>query len=140
MPTSSCGACDANGTCSSACSAGRSWPPSCPSFRWRPPMDELRRAYHDRISELRQRTGALVVAAADAVDHLTSALLEGDAEARRDVIGDLDWTLEEPARIEEEVLDILALEAPVGRDLRVVLASLFIAQTAGLCFGLVRTL
>ena len=103
-------------------------------------MDELRRAYHDRISELRQRTGALVVAAADAVDHLTSALLEGDAEARRDVIGELDWTLEEPARIEEEVLDILALEAPVGRDLRVVLASLFIAQTGGLCLGLVRTL
>src|SRR5258708_32275031 len=126
MPTSSCGASGANGTCSSGCSAGRSWPPSCPSFRWRPPMDELRRAYHDRIGDLRRRTDALVVAAADAVDHLTSALLEGDAQARRDVTGELEWTLDQPARIEEEVLDILALEAPVRRDRRVQLRPFFI--------------
>ena len=52
-------------------------------------MDELRRAYHDRISDLRRRTGALVVAAADAVDHLTAALLEGDG-ARAVAVGDAD--------------------------------------------------
>jgi phosphate transport system protein len=103
-------------------------------------MDELRRAYHDRIGALRARTGRLIVAAADAVEHVTTALLEGDAGAALGVIGGLEWALTEPTRIEEEVLDIVALEAPMGRDLRVVLASLFIAQVADLCIGLARTL
>ena len=103
-------------------------------------MDELRRAYHDRIGELRSRTGGLVVTAADAVEVVTGALLEGDRDAGHRLIADLAAAAEEPRRIEDEVLDILALEAPMGRDLRVVLASLFIAQAAGLSLGLSRTL
>ena len=103
-------------------------------------MDELRRDYHDRIAELRLRTGRLVVAAADAIEHLTDALLSRDVEAGRAVVAELDWAAKEPAAVEEEVLDLLALQAPMARDLRVVLASLFISQIADLCIGLARTL
>ncbi len=103
-------------------------------------MDELRRSYHDRIAVLRARTGRLIVGAADAIEHLTAALIEGDAAAGQSVIAELEWAVGEPAGIEDEVLDLLALEAPVGRDLRVVLSSLFIAQVADLCIGLARTL
>jgi phosphate transport system protein len=103
-------------------------------------MDELRRAYHDRIGDLRSRTGSLVVAAADAVEVVTAALLEGDPAGGHRLLAELAAATDEPRRVEDEVLDILALEAPMGRDLRVVLASLFIAQAAGLCLGLARTL
>ena len=103
-------------------------------------MDELRRAYHDRISDLRARTRALVGASAGAVERVTVALLADDREAGRVLIEEMASDLDEPSRVEEEVLDVLAREAPLGRDLRVVLASLFIAQSAGLCLGLVRTL
>jgi phosphate transport system protein len=103
-------------------------------------MDELRRDYHDRLAALRIRTGRLVAAAADAVEHLTAAFLVRDVDAGRAVVAELDWAVKEPAAVEEEVLDLLALQAPMARDLRVVLASLFIAQAADLCFGLARNL
>ena len=103
-------------------------------------MDELRRAYHDRIGDLRARTLALAATAADAVEVVTAALLEGDPDAGRRLIAELAAVTDEPRRVEDEVLDLLALEAPMGRDLRVVLASLFIAQASGLCLGLARTL
>ena len=103
-------------------------------------MDELRRAYHDRIAELKARVGSLVGATAQAVERLTTALLERDTGGCDDLLATVALLTDEPKRIEDEVLDVLAREAPVARDLRVVLSSLFIAQGAGLCLGLVRTL
>jgi phosphate transport system protein len=103
-------------------------------------MDELRRAYHDRIAELKARAGALLGATADVVEHLTAALLERDVAERDEVLAAVGSVIDEPKQVEDEVLDTLAREAPVARDLRVVLASLFISQETGLCFGLVRTL
>jgi phosphate transport system protein len=103
-------------------------------------MAELRRAYHDRIAELKGRAEALLAKTADAVDRLTTALLERDEAALVRLVGDVDGVAEEPKRIEEDVLDTIAREAPVARDLRVVLASLFISQGTALCLGLVRTL
>ncbi len=103
-------------------------------------MDELRRAYHDRIADLKTRAGSLLDATGDAVDRLTTALLERDGEALHEVVAAVAEVAAEPKRVEDEVLDTLAREAPVARDLRVVLASLFISQATGLCLGLVRTL
>jgi len=103
-------------------------------------MDELRRAYHDRIAELKARAGSLLDATAGAIEALTTALLERDSDGLHAVVGAVGAVGEEPKRVEDEVLDTLAREAPVARDLRVVLASLFISQATGLCLGLVRTL
>ena len=75
-----------------------------------------------------------------AVERVTAALLADDHEAGRVLIEELASVFDEPSHVEDEVLDVLAREAPLARDLRIVLASLFIAQSAGLCLGLVRTL
>jgi phosphate transport system protein len=103
-------------------------------------MDELRRALHDRIADLKGRAGTLRDATVDAVERLTAALLERDVAASQDLLATVASLVDEPKRVEDGVLDTLALEAPVARDLRVVLASLFISQATALCFGLVRTL
>ncbi|HVM66084.1 MAG TPA: hypothetical protein VMU14_14555 [Acidimicrobiales bacterium] len=103
-------------------------------------MAELRRAYHDRIADLKVRAGGLLDATADAVEALTAALLARDRAALDQVLASVASLVEEPKRVEDEVLDIIALEAPVARDLRVVLAALFITQETGLCLGLLRAL
>ncbi|HZQ86122.1 MAG TPA: PhoU domain-containing protein [Acidimicrobiales bacterium] len=103
-------------------------------------MAELRRAYHDRIADLKERSGVLIERTADAVDRLTTALLERDADALSRVAADAAALADEPKRVEDDVLDTVAREAPVARDLRVVLASLFISQETALCLGLVRML
>jgi phosphate transport system protein len=44
------------------------------------------------------------------------------------------------ALVETDVLDLLALQSPVARDLRVILAARDIARAGELCLGLCRTL
>lgn len=103
-------------------------------------MDELRRAYHDRIAKLRDQTIALLRDASRSVGDVTAALVERD-RATGDVV--VSGAVDSPSRVAEVeagVLDIIAQQAPVGRDLRVVLAALRIAQIADLCLGLSRTL
>lgn len=103
-------------------------------------MDELRRAYHDRIAALRDQTIALLRDASRSVGDVTAALVERDRVAGDVVVsGSVDST-SRVAEVEAGVLDIIAQQAPVGRDLRVVLAALRIAQIADLCLGLSRTL
>ena len=103
-------------------------------------MDELRRVYHDRIATLRTRTIDIVRDAAASVGHVTVALLDGDRAAGELIVLDARGAAARVAEVETVVLDILAQQAPVARDLRVVLASLRIAQVAELCLGLSRTL
>ena len=79
-------------------------------------MEELRRAYHDRIADLHALTVGIL-----------------DDAARLDVEPDINGRL---ADVEREVLDLLAQQAPVARDLRVILAALRIAQIGELCLGL----
>ncbi len=79
-------------------------------------MEELRRAYHDRIGDLHAMTVGIL-----------------DDAARLGVEADIGGRL---AAVEAEVLDLLAQQAPVARDLRVILAALRIAQIGDLCLGL----
>jgi len=101
---------------------------------------ELRRSYHDRIAELRSRTAAIVRDASVAVENVTAALLESDPAAARIVSGQVSTSASSAAAIETDVVEVLALQAPVARDLRIIVAALDIAQTAALCLGLCRTL
>ena len=103
-------------------------------------MDELRRAYHDRIADLRAQTIAIVRDAARSVGDVTVALVERDCAVGESIVLDAGDTARRVAAVEAGVLDVLAQQAPVGRDLRVVLAALRIAQIAELCLGLSRTL
>lgn len=103
-------------------------------------MDELRRAYHDRIADLRGQTIALLRDASRSVGDVTAALVERDRDAGEVVVSGAVDSTSRVAEVEAGVLDIIAQQAPVGRDLRVVLAALRIAQIADLCLGLSRTL
>lgn len=103
-------------------------------------MDELRRAYHDRIADLRGQTIALLRDASRSVGDVTAALVERDRDAGDVVVGGTADSASRVGEVEAGVLDIIAQQAPVGRDLRVVLAALRIAQIADLCLGLSRTL
>ncbi|MHB8465891.1 MAG: phosphate signaling complex PhoU family protein, partial [Acidimicrobiales bacterium] len=103
-------------------------------------MDELRRSYHDRIAELHAQTIAIVTDAADALRNVTNAFVDNDLDAGRAAATDAGEATARVPAVEVEVLDLLAQQAPVARDLRLILAALRIAQIGELCLGLVGAL
>ena len=95
--------------------------------------DELRTDFHDRLADLHrcvESMGADVVAM---VRSAVDALLEGDDRRVGEVV-DADATINECyARVERDVYAIVARQAPVARDLRLVVASLRVAQELERC-------
>lgn len=104
-----------------------------------PASVELRRAYHDRIAELKELSQSVVDCAVRCSQTVTRALLEEDRPAGEALQVLADEMPSIVAAIDAEAVDLLALQSPVARDLRVILASRDVAQTALLCVGLCRT-
>lgn len=101
---------------------------------------ELRRGFSDRLAHLRQRTADLVLEVADAVEVTTRALLEGNVDAARAVAAadaDIDRAV---SAIEHEVIDLIALQAPVAFDLRFLLSTQRAAQEVERCGDLVSSI
>jgi phosphate transport system protein len=103
-------------------------------------VHELRRDYHDRIAELRATSIAIVRDAARATEDATHALLDRDTTAERLIVADAAHAANRVAEVEAAVFALLALQAPVARDLRLILASRDIVEIGGLCLGLCRAL
>jgi phosphate transport system protein len=103
-------------------------------------LRELRRGYHDRIARLREETLLLLEQAAAAVTRLTGILLDQDREAGEQLADELAGLIPSVASVDAEVLGLLALQAPVARDLRIILAGRDVAHTTALCLGLCQTL
>ncbi len=101
---------------------------------------ELRHSYHDRIADLRTTTGEIVSQAEQIVVGATEALLAQDPTTGDRVAAAADQSTRLVGTVDAEVLALLALQAPVARDLRVILAARDIAVVATLCIGLGRTL
>ncbi len=101
---------------------------------------ELRRPYHDRIAELRAKTISILEDASHATKDATRALLEQDHAVGDKISARASETSARVSDVDAEVLALLALQAPVARDLRIILASRDIAQTGDLCMGLCLTL
>ncbi len=101
---------------------------------------ELRRPYHDRIAELRAKTISILEDASHATEDATRALLEQDHAVGDRIAALAAATSRRVSDVDAEVLALLALQAPVARDLRIILASRDIAQTGDLCMGLCLTL
>ena len=101
---------------------------------------ELRRPYHDRIAELRAKTISILEDASRATEDATKALLEQDHAVGDKIAALASETSGRVGDVDAEVLALLALQAPVARDLRMILASRDIAQTGDLCMGLCLTL
>jgi phosphate transport system protein len=103
-------------------------------------LKELRRSYHDGIADLRAKTISIIDSAGRATEHATRVLVDADAEAVTRIGVLVSETSAQVAEVDGEVLSLLALQAPVARDLRIILASRDIAQIGDLCLGLDQTL
>jgi phosphate transport system protein len=117
-----------------------------PYFEGVPPIRELRRSYHDRIADVREQSLGILRCAVGGVEEATSVLLSypellspsdrGEARLPCDAAA----VQSVAAGVDTEVVALLALEAPVARDLRVILAARDVTQVGLLCIGLSLTL
>lgn len=83
----------------------------------------MREVYHRRLNELTEQLAAMSILVADAMEHATEALLEADLSLAEQVI-DEDVRVDEAyAQCEERAFDLLALQAPVAGDLRMVVST-----------------
>ncbi len=95
--------------------------------------DELRSDFHDRLAELHRGVEAMGADVVDMVRGAVDALLEGDDDRVNEVEA-ADVTVDAAyARVERDVYTIVLRQAPVARDLRLVVASLRVAQELERC-------
>jgi len=86
----------------------------------------MREGYHLRLAELGEHGSSMCQVASDALRDATQALLDADlALAERVIASDVQLD-EMRASAEKVAVELLALEAPVARDLRVVVSALWI--------------
>ncbi|HMC38210.1 MAG TPA: hypothetical protein VKI19_01020 [Acidimicrobiales bacterium] len=98
-------------------------------------IHELRRSYHDRIADVREQSVAMLRAVVLGIRVASGALTEG-APVEPATVPDVRRARAEAAYVDGTVVGMLALESPVARDLRLILAARDVAQLALLCVGL----
>jgi phosphate transport system protein len=85
-------------------------------------MEELRRSYHQDLDAARNELALLAARVVELIPRGTAVLLDGDLEGADYIIrGDADIDAH-AVRVEEQCIQILALQSPVAGDLRQVLA------------------
>ena len=95
--------------------------------------EELRSDFHDQIADLRRRVEAMGADVVGMVRSAVDALLEGDP-GRIDEVQGVDASVDAAyAQVERDVYTIVLRQAPVARDLRLVVASLRVAQELERC-------
>ena len=86
----------------------------------------MRQAYQARLADLGEHGSLMCQVASDALREATQALLDADLIRAEQVIAS-DVQLDEMrANAENVALELLALEAPVATDLRVVVSAIWI--------------
>ena len=89
---------------------------------------EARRHFHEELSELKAKLLNMSAHAQEAVEMAVDAALTGDAALAAQVIAG-DRTVDAlELGIEETVVDLLATQQPMARDLRLLLAAMKIAN------------
>ncbi|MEU7530872.1 phosphate signaling complex protein PhoU [Saccharothrix sp. NPDC042600] len=89
----------------------------------------MREAYHDQLGQLADRLADMCSMAGDAMERATASLLQADLAVAEQVIGDDAKIDDVRASIEEQAYALLALQAPVATDLRIVLAVIHAAES-----------
>ena len=84
----------------------------------------MRSAYHEQLDALQQQLAEMCGLAGVAMERATQALLQADLELAERVITDHEQIALRSARAEEAAFVLLALQAPVAGDLRVVVSSI----------------
>ena len=85
-------------------------------------MDELRRSYHDDLDHAKDELVRLAAVVTESIPRATAVLLDGDLEGADYIIRGDDEIDARSLDLEEHCFEILALQAPVARDLRQVIA------------------
>jgi phosphate transport system protein len=102
--------------------------------------EELRTEFHDQLAELHRAVEAMGADVVDMVRSAVDALLEGDDERVGEVEA-MDAAVDAAyARVERDAYTIVLRQAPVARDLRLVVASLRVAQELERCGDLSRSI
>ena len=102
--------------------------------------DELRSDFHDQLGELHRRVESMGADVVSMVASAVDALLEGDLD-RVGEIEAADAAVDAAyVRVERDVYTIVLRQAPVARDLRLVVASLRVAQELERCGDLSRSI
>jgi phosphate transport system protein len=103
-------------------------------------VEEMRRTFHDRLAAVHDEVAELGGGAVTALRSATAALLAGDASIEAVVVARADEYLERTRAVEREVFDLIAMQAPVARDLRLLLASMRVGEEFQLCHGLAASI
>jgi phosphate transport system protein len=85
---------------------------------------EMRTAYHEKLSDLSNQLGEMCGMAGSAMGHATRALLGADLTVAEQVIGDHDRMVAMSAKAEAQAISLLALQQPVAGELRDIFSSL----------------
>jgi phosphate transport system protein len=96
----------------------------------------MRTVFHERLEQLTALLGEMCGLAGAGMEHATQALLQADLEAAENVIADHDRLVTMRRHAEDRAIALLALQAPVARDLRDVVSSLQNAADAERMGGL----
>ncbi|WP_019818936.1 phosphate signaling complex protein PhoU [Saccharomonospora saliphila] len=89
----------------------------------------MREAYHVELENLATKLADMSVQVADAMERATRAMLDRDLELAERVISDDTLVDDARADCEEQAYALLALQAPVATDLRVILAAIHAAES-----------
>jgi phosphate transport system protein len=105
-------------------------------------MNDLRQEFHTELEELRSKVARLGATVVELIPRVTDILLEQDLEGAEYVLrADPEIDLR-ATEIEERALTLLALQAPVARDLRQVASVLKLApeieRSADLCCNICK--
>ena len=85
-------------------------------------MDELRKSFHNDLDRAREELVRLAASVTESIPRATGVLLDGDLEGADYLIRADDEIDARSLDLEELCLNILALQSPVARDLRQVVA------------------
>lgn len=85
---------------------------------------ETRKGFHDELAEVNQEVVELAAMATNAIEAGTDALLSGDIAAVEQIIENDKLIDRKQHEIEDRVSSLLALQAPLGVDLRVLISVL----------------
>ncbi len=102
--------------------------------------EELRSDFHDQLAELHCCVEAMGADVVDMVRSAVDVLLEGDDHRVGDIEAADNAIDAAYAKVERDVYTLVLRQAPVARDLRLVVASLRVAQELERCGDLSRSI
>ncbi len=98
--------------------------------------DEIRRTFHQQLDEIRNEVIALAARTAETVPRATRAFLEGDLDEAQLIISSDDAIDMRALHIEESCYRALALQQPMAKDLRAIVAAMWIGAELERCADL----